>query len=79
MAEKEENELSKPAAIAITIFVLVWVLLGLSAFITSLVCIGKSGSGTSKALGVIISWIFGPFYFIYLAFNKGYCRSNPNK
>lgn len=59
-----------------TVLAIVWVVSGIAAFVTSLVCIGRSGGGLSKAGGVIISMIFGPLYFIYLLIMKkssGYC------
>jgi len=56
------------------IFILIWILLGICAFITSLVCIGKSGDINDKTLGIIIASMLGPLYFIYLGYNNRYCR-----
>lgn len=61
-------------AIAVIVSVSVWLLLGLVAFVTSLVCIGKSGSGGMKALGVLLAIMFGPFYFL-MFLSPDYCRS----
>ncbi len=62
----------------IIIFVVIWVILGLIAFITSIICFGFSGSTTEKILGLIISLLFGPFYFIYFYLNKNYCGKKSN-
>jgi hypothetical protein len=61
-------------AIAVMASVAVWLLLGVVAFVTSRVCIGKSGSGGIKALGVLLAVLFGPFYFL-LFLSPDYCRS----
>ena len=60
----------------VVIFVIIWVILGLIAFITSLVCFGYSGSTTEKILGFVIALLFGPFYFLYFYLNKNYCGKN---
>lgn len=60
--------------IAAAIFGIIWGLVGIAAFITSLVCFGKSGSTTEKIIGFVLAIFFGPFYFIYLGVNKEYCR-----
>lgn len=53
----------------------VWSLLGLAAFIYSLVCVGKTPSLVRGIAGIVISAIFGPFYWLYWAFDKNYCRN----
>ncbi len=57
----------------IVIFVVIWAILGIIAFITSIVCFGYSGSMTEKVIGLLLALLFGPFYFLYFYFNKGYC------
>lgn len=61
-------------AIAISIFILTWLFVGLIAFIWSLICFGRSGSAVDHIMGFIIAVIFGPFFFIYYAANKNYCN-----
>jgi len=81
MAEKEEEiKLPKSWEITITIFTIIWGLLGLAAFVTSLVCLSdsKTGTGGAKAIGVLLALLFGPFYFIYLGARKSYCRKSSN-
>ena len=55
---------------------IVWTLFGLIAFVTSIVCFDASFTGTAsdKWLGFVLALVFGPLYFIYIAFQKSYCR-----
>jgi hypothetical protein len=81
-AENQKKD-NKKAGSAITaggvifvIFLILWVLLGIGAFIASLVCFGYSGSLTEKILGLVIAFMIGPFYWLYFYFNKNYCGKN---
>jgi len=78
MTKKEDetngNQKWKSVFIAIAIIIFVWVLAGLAAFIASLVCFGLSGSTAEKMIGVMLAILVGPFYWIYFAVNKKYCR-----
>ena len=71
--ERENNPLPK-SIIILYIFLLVWMLLGLIAFIMSLVCFGRTGSLAEKIIGLLLAIFFGPLYFIFYIFNKNYCR-----
>ena len=71
--ENENNPLPK-ALIALYIFILVWSLIGLIAFIMSLVCFGRSGTLLEKIIGLLLAIFFGPLYFIFYIFNSSYCR-----
>jgi len=51
---------------------LVWIVLGMFAFVRSLCCFGRSGTITEKILGLIISWVAGPLYFFFSP--EGYCK-----
>jgi len=62
------------ALFGIWIFIFIWAIIGFIAFIMSLVCFGKSGSTLDKILGLLLAVFFGPFYFIFYAFNGSYCR-----
>lgn len=55
------------------IFLIVWIIIGIIAFIVSLFCFGFSGSMTEKIIGLLLAIFFGPFYFIYFYLNKNYC------
>ena len=57
--------------------VIVWVALGVGAFIMSLVCFSKKG-GTSGEnwVGLLLALFLGPFYWLYYALGpKSYCKS----
>ena len=58
------------------LFASIWSLIGIIAFILSLVCFGYSGTFGQKILGLVISLVFGPFYFLYYYFSGSYCKSN---
>lgn len=55
-------------------FIGLWIILGFAAFIASLVCFGKEGSGLEKAVGLFLALFFGPLYWIYFLAAKNYCR-----
>ena len=57
-------------------FWIVWMLLGLMAFVTSCVCFFYEGKSEQKWLGLVVSIILGPFYWIYFAsVDEKYCSS----
>ena len=58
------------------LFASIWSLIGIIAFILSLVCFGYSGTFGQKILGLVFSLVFGPFYFLYYYFSGSYCKSN---
>ena len=72
---RDSNETPPPAPLlsqcAMTI-ALVWIVLGMFAFVRSLCCFGRSGTITEKILGLIISWVAGPLYFFFSP--EGYCK-----
>lgn len=72
----EESESKKMNFIGFIflLFVLCWFLAGFIGFIFSLVCFGHSGSTFDKLLGLFLSSMFGPFYWIYYAYNSKYCK-----
>jgi len=51
-----------------------WVLTGLIAFIYSLFCFSKSGTMGQKVIGLLLSMLIGPFYFIYVYASSTYCK-----
>ena len=51
-----------------------WVLMGLIAFIYSLFCFSKSGTIGQKVIGLLLSMLIGPFYFIYVYASSTYCK-----
>ena len=57
--------------------VVVWVALGVGAFIMSLVCFSKKGSSSGENwVGLLLAMFLGPFYWLYYALGpKSYCKS----
>ena len=62
------------AGMTLFIFMLIWGFFGLVAFIYSFFCFSRSGTFWEKLFGVVIAFFTGPFYFLYLRFNGGYCK-----
>jgi len=60
-------------ALFIIMFLWIWIIAGVIAFLASLICFGFNGSITDKFLGLIIVLILGPFYWFYYIFNSSYC------
>lgn len=54
--------------------VFTWVLLGIFAFLWSIICFGRSGDLGYKIVGLLLAIFFGPVYFLYLLAVKNYCR-----
>jgi len=76
-----ERELDEGTASVMFIVALVWILMGVSAFIISLWCF-KYSSGKDQFLynifGFLVAITLGPFYWIYYAVNSSYCKTLPN-
>lgn len=70
---QEEIDSAKRKFYGIVFLYITWSLVGIAAFIMSLICFGRNGSFISKLGGLILSIFFGPFYWFYYAFNKTYC------
>lgn len=72
---KDSDDLSSPPSPVLSkcamTLALLWVALGMFAFIRSLYCFGRSGTTTQKILGLLISWVAGPLYFFFSP--QGYC------
>ena len=79
-ANNQENDETPSNSITIfnnfPLFASIWSLIGIIAFILSLVCFGYSGTFGQKILGLVFSLVFGPFYFLYYYFSGSYCKSN---
>lgn len=65
------------AAGAVGILILLWIIAGIAAFVMSLVCFGSSGSTIQHLIGLLLAIFTGPFYWIYYAVAKSYCRRSP--
>lgn len=57
------------------IFFLFWVLLGIIAFIKSIICLTSPSTILQKILGLLLAIVVGPFYFLYFYVDPTYCKS----
>jgi len=71
VGEKKKDNTSTIAAIIIFI----WMLLGLLAFVTSIVCFAYDGSFMQNWVGFLTAVVLGPFYWIFFTYSDGYCKS----
>lgn len=72
---KKEHFSSGGGEVAGMFFAMIWVFLGLAGFVFSLICFGKSGTTGQHVVGLILSILFGPIYWIfYLAMGPTYCK-----
>lgn len=80
--QKEEEILTEPSPVfnnvAMTIL-FVWALMGILAFITSLVCFAYNGTFMQNWVGFLTAIVMGPFYWIYYTYSDGYCTSGSRK
>ena len=53
--------------------VIAYVIAGFLAYVWSIACIGRTGSFGANVGGIILAIVFGPFYWLYFIFHKGYC------
>lgn len=60
--------------VLVLIFLGFFIIISIYCLVKSIMCFGKSGSTLEKIFGVIIAFFTGPFYLLYLNFNKGYCN-----
>jgi hypothetical protein len=70
--EKEDNKSS--LKIVISIIIVIWVILGITGFIMSIVCFGRSGTTTQHVVGLLLSIFFGPIYWIFYLAVPDYCK-----
>ena len=75
MSDKDKSKKNLPPALGIILpsIVGLWILAGFFAVIKSLMCLNSSSSLTDKAVGILLAFSFGPFYFFYLYYKENYC------
>ncbi len=56
------------------LFMFVWIVIGLSAFVWSIYCFGKTGTMFQKVLGFAMAMFFGPMFFVLYKFSPTYCK-----
>jgi hypothetical protein len=71
---QEPNKAERTVSVLVSLLILLWLLGGIAAFIMSIVCFGFKGTPTEKFLGLLLSIVTGPIYFIYLYISKTYCK-----
>ena len=60
----------------VLIFAIVWMLIGVAAFIMSLVCLSKKGSKSGQnVIGLLLAIFLGPFYWLYYIWGDSYCTN----
>lgn len=62
-----------------SVFAILWIAAGIAAFVMSIMCFGKSGTGAQHIIGVLLAIFFGPFYWIYYFAVASYCRGSNGK
>jgi len=72
---EEKGKLFADGGLIVMGLVGLWVLLGIIAFVKSILCFSSSSTLTEKIIGLILAVLFGPFYFLYFYLNPTYCKS----
>lgn len=69
------GEKKSTASTVATVIIFIWMLLGLLAFVTSIVCFAYDGSFMQNWVGFLTAIVLGPFYWIFFTYSDGYCKS----
>jgi hypothetical protein len=56
------------------LFIFVWTMMGLIAFVWSIYCFGKTGTIFQKLLGILMAMFLGPLFFFYYKYSPTYCK-----
>jgi hypothetical protein len=70
----QEKDNKSSLKIVITIIVIFWIILGITGFIMSIVCFGRSGTTTQHVVGLLLAIFFGPIYWIFYLAVPDYCK-----
>ena len=70
----QEKDNKSSLKIVITIIVIFWIILGITGFIMSIVCFGRSGTTTQHVIGLLLAIFFGPIYWIFYLAVPDYCK-----
>ena len=57
-----------------SMFLFVWIICGVIAFVWSIYCFGKTGTIFQKILGLLMAMFFGPLFFLLYKFSPTYCK-----
>lgn len=69
----EEQNNSRSKTILFIVFI-IWIVLGIAAFIMSIICFGRSGSAVQHVVGLLLAIFLGPFFWIFYFFVPDYCK-----
>jgi hypothetical protein len=72
--QKKDDKNEKTTVQIFGLFMFVWIVLGLAAFVWSIYCFGKTGSMLQKLVGLIMAVFFGPLFFVLYKFSPTYCK-----
>jgi hypothetical protein len=61
---------------AILLFAIAWVVLGVIAFIHSIVCMGRTPSISRALAGMLMAIFLGPLFWVYWYLDGEYCRGS---
>jgi hypothetical protein len=70
----ERASISSTPYIMVFIFMTLWTISGIAAFIMSIVCFARSGTMGQQVVGLLLAIFFGPFYWIYYFILSSYCK-----
>lgn len=71
---EDENKKATRGDGVIAFLVILWVLMGILGFFTSIFCFAYNGSFMQNWIGLLTAVTLGPFYWIYFAFaGDQYC------
>ena len=73
LEQQNMEPLPKTVVVMIFIFIVLWIVAGIAAFIMSIMCFGYSGTTVQHVVGFLLALFFGPFYWIYYFYVKSYC------
>lgn len=57
----------------VSVFMAIWLFLGLLSYVASILCLTDVGSFEQKLFGLFLALGFGPFYFVYAMSSSTYC------
>jgi cytochrome b subunit of formate dehydrogenase len=72
--QNEEQEKKSPVKIVILIIAIIWIILGVTGFIMSIICFGRSGTTAQHIIGLLLAIFFGPIYWIFYFVVPDYCK-----
>jgi hypothetical protein len=72
--QQSTESFSSSTYIMVFVFMTLWTVSGIAAFIMSIVCFARSGTMAQQVVGLLLAIFFGPFYWIYYFILSSYCK-----